>query len=147
MYLNSWIYGKKLGMKIGKSTKIELSAQIIHPRMVSIGNNTYIGDYCNIRPIDREIKIGNNVQIGQFVSIIGANHKFRKKNYAIAPDTFNSQTVIIENNVWIGANVIILPGVTIGEGAVIGAGTVVSRDVPKYAIFVGTPGSVIDYRR
>ncbi len=54
--------------------------------------------------------------------------------------------VVIGNDVWIGANAIILPGVNIGDGAVIGAGTVVTKDVPPYAIVGGNPARVIKYR-
>jgi maltose O-acetyltransferase len=54
--------------------------------------------------------------------------------------------VIIEDDVWIGARVIILPGVTVGSGSVLGAGAVVSRDVPPYAVVVGNTGRVVRYR-
>lgn len=52
----------------------------------------------------------------------------------------------INNDVWIGANAIILPGIEIGNGAVVGAGTVVTKDVPPYSIVVGVPAKVIKYR-
>lgn len=58
----------------------------------------------------------------------------------------SNRQVVIGNDVWIGANAIILPGVTIGDGAVIGAGAVVTRDVPDYAIVVGVPAKVIRQR-
>ena len=54
--------------------------------------------------------------------------------------------IIIGNDVWIGANAIILPGVTVGDGAIIGAGAVVTRDVPPYAIMVGVPAKILKYR-
>jgi len=54
--------------------------------------------------------------------------------------------VVIGNDVWIGANSVIMPGVTIGDGAVIGAGAVVTKDVPAYAIVVGVPAKVVKYR-
>lgn len=54
--------------------------------------------------------------------------------------------IIIGNDVWIGANTVILPGVKIGNGAVIGAGAVVTKDVPDYAVVVGVPAKVLKYR-
>ena len=57
------------------------------------------------------------------------------------------KSVKIEDDVWIGARVCILPGVTIGQGAVIGACTVVSKDVPPYAVVVGNPGVIKKYRK
>ena len=57
-----------------------------------------------------------------------------------------SAASVIGNDVWIGANAIIMPGVTIGDGAAVGAGSVVTRDVPPYAIVVGAPAKVIRFR-
>lgn len=54
--------------------------------------------------------------------------------------------VVIEEGVWIGESVIVLPGVTIGRGAVIGAGSVVPKDIPPYAVAVGNPARVVKYR-
>ena len=58
----------------------------------------------------------------------------------------DNRTVTIGNDVWIGANVVILPGVRIGDGAVLAAGAVVTKDVPAYAIVGGVPAKVIRYR-
>lgn len=55
--------------------------------------------------------------------------------------------VLIEDDVWIGANVIILPGVKISKGSIIGAGSVVTKNVPEYAIVGGNPARVIKYRK
>ncbi|MBE7081631.1 MAG: maltose O-acetyltransferase [Clostridiales bacterium] len=55
--------------------------------------------------------------------------------------------ITIEDDVWIGARVVVLPGVTIGKGSVIGACAVVSKDVPPYSVFVGNPGRVVKNRK
>jgi galactoside O-acetyltransferase len=54
-----------------------------------------------------------------------------------------SEPIVIEDKVWIGSNVVVLPGVTIGYGAVIGAGSVVTRDIPPMTVAVGTPCRVV----
>ncbi|GIN85255.1 hypothetical protein J6TS2_16410 [Heyndrickxia sporothermodurans] len=61
-------------------------------------------------------------------------------------DLHNNKKIVIGNDVWIGANVIVLPSVTINNGAIIGAGAIVTKDVPAYAIVVGSPARVIKYR-
>lgn len=58
----------------------------------------------------------------------------------------NDQDVVIEEDVWCGANVTILKGVTIGRGAIIAAGSVVTKDIPRYAIVGGVPAKVIKYK-
>lgn len=134
------------GMEVGDGTYIDPRAMIIQSKKIKIGKNTYIGAYCNIRPVDEEIIIGNDVQIAQFVSIIGANHRYEDRNLKISPDNLVSEKVVIEDNVWIGANAVITPGVTIGKGVVIGAGAVVTKDVPPFAVVGGVPAKVIKYR-
>lgn len=134
------------GMEVGDGTYVDPRAMIIHSEKIKIGKNTYIGAYCNIRPVDEEIIIGNDVQIAQFVSIIGANHRYEDRNLKISPDNLVSEKIVIEDNVWIGANAVITPGVRIGKGAVVGAGAVVTKDVPAFAVVGGVPATVIKYR-
>jgi maltose O-acetyltransferase len=55
--------------------------------------------------------------------------------------------VVVEDDVWIGARVIILPGVTIGTGSILGAGSVVAHSVPAYSVVVGNPGTVVKCRK
>ena len=63
-----------------------------------------------------------------------------------APKVEESKHTTIGNDVFVGANVTVLDGVTIGDGAVIGAGAIVSKDIPPYAIAVGSPIRIIKYR-
>ena len=84
------------------------------------------------------INIAKNVMIASGVKIISANHDFRKRNKQAKSNCIN-----IEENVWLGANVIILPGVTIGKNSVIGAGGVVTKDIQKNVVAVGAPAVVI----
>jgi acetyltransferase-like isoleucine patch superfamily enzyme len=58
-------------------------------------------------------------------------------------DCCSAEPIVIENDVFIGARVIILKGVVVGQGSVVGAGAVVTRDVPRYSIFAGNPGRVV----
>ena len=58
----------------------------------------------------------------------------------------NDQPITIEDDVWIGANVIILKGVTIGRGSIVGAGSVVTSNIPRYSIAIGSPAKMIKQR-
>lgn len=112
-----------------------------------IGDKTYIGEYQNIRASGGIIKIGNNCNISQHISIIASNHNTAKDININQQGWDKKKTgVLIEDDVWIGANSVILPGVTIGKGAVIGAGSVVTKSIPEYAIAVGNPAKIIKYR-
>lgn len=112
-----------------------------------IGDNTYIGEYQNIRASGGIIKIGNNCSISQHITIIASNHNTAKDININQQGWDKKKTgVLIEDDVWIGANSVILPGVTIGKGAVIGAGSVVTKNIPEYAIAVGNPAKIIKYR-
>ena len=78
--------------------------------------------------------------------IISSIHNYDFGDAIPYDDTIISKDVVIEENVWLGNRVIILPGVTIGEGAIIQAGSVVVKDIPKYAIAGGHPAKVFKYR-
>ena len=74
--------------------------------------------------------------IGRYMKTVGDNEKLPE----------NDKDVIIENDVWVGANVTILKGVEIGEGSIVAAGSVVTKSVPPYSIVGGVPARVIKAR-
>ena len=85
------------------------------------------------------VKIGNRCQIGNYSLIMDNDY------HQIGDKTMlgHSRPIILEDDVWLGARVIILKGVTIGQGAVIGAGSVVTRDIPARSVAVGQPARVV----
>lgn len=110
-----------------------------------VGNNVSINRNTVIRGCFR---IGNDVAIAPNCTIIGANHIFQRTDIPIRQQGVGTRGgVVIENDVWIGANSVILDGVTIGEGSVIGAGSVVTKSIPPYCIAVGNPCQVIKSRK
>lgn len=114
---------------------------------ICIGYNTYIGENNNLRAADGIIKIGNNCLISQGVTIVTSNHKIEKNKLIIEQEWESKKgEVYIEDDVWIGANAVVLPDVTIHKGAVIAAGAIVTKDVPEYAIVAGNPARIIKYR-
>lgn len=114
---------------------------------LSIGNNVFIGEYNNIRAGGGSLSIGNDTFISEHITIVVSNHSIRK-NELIRKQGWDTRKtgVSIGNDVWIGANSVILPGVHISDGVVIGAGSVVTRDIPPYAVACGNPAKVIKFR-
>lgn len=117
--------------------------------IMRIGENTYIGDFNNLRAAGGNIIIGNNCMISQHVNLIAANHVLPSRNQLIktAPWDKSRIHVIIGNDVWIGCGATILPGITIGDGAVIGAGSVVTKNINMYEIVAGNPARLIGSRK
>ena len=109
-------------------------------------NNTDIGKFCSIGP---NCCCGLGVHPTHGISTSPMFYSTAKQNgvtMCSKNDHPETKHIIIGNDVFIGANVTILDGVTIGDGAVIGAGAVVSKDIPPYAVAVGSPIQVIRFR-
>jgi acetyltransferase-like isoleucine patch superfamily enzyme len=124
---------------------------------IHVGKNTSLwGPGIYIYARGHAISIGNFCSIARDVSVHGYNHDPRRisthfigRNVLGRPieeEIVSRGPVRIGHDAWIGAGVHIMSGVTIGNGAVIGAGSVVSRDVPPYAIAVGSPAAVLRFR-
>lgn len=119
----------------------------------SIGEYTAIGRYTKIT----HTTIGKYCAISWDCTINALNHPYSALTISAFPyvpyvgnfvtsRTQKYKNVVIQNDVWIGANSVIMPGLTIGNGSVIGAGSVVTKDVPDYAIVTGVPAKVKKYR-
>ena len=133
---------KKYAKSVGKNVNIGLKC-FIH-KNTEIGNNSGVGFACEI---NNGVKIGDNVMMGPQVLIYTQNHCTSDVNVPMREQgMLGLKNVIIQDDVWIGARVCILPGVTIGKGAIVGACAVVSKDVPPYSVFVGNPGRVVKTR-
>lgn len=92
------------------------------------------------------LTIGRYVHIGQGLTVFTTNHNYRSIRSIPYDNTVIARPVTLEDCVWIGAEVRIVPGVTIGEGAIVGMGAVVTKDVPKGAIVGGNPAQILGYR-
>ena len=107
---------------------------------VVIGDHTRIGLHNTIiGPVD----IGSHVNLAQGITVTALNHNFSDTNKRIDEQGVSTNPVTIEDDVWVGANAVILPGVTIGEHCVVAAGAVVTKDVPPHSLVAGVPAKVI----
>jgi len=133
-------------LKIGKNVFIDYGVYCRFPRKIEIGDEVTISSGVKLFPSfhnkEAKVIIKNNVRIGPGVYILGAGHDYKYRNL---PDT--GDTILIEDDVWIGARSIILQGVTLNKGAVVAAGSVVTRDVPSDSIVGGVPAKFIMERK
>lgn len=93
-----------------------------------------------------KIHIGDDVLVGPNVIFRAANHSTEKVDVKIKSQGHKPGTIVIGNNVWLGANAVILPNVTIGEGSIIGAGSIVNKDIPSFCLAAGVPAKVLRLR-
>lgn len=114
---------------------------------IQIGHRTWIGEYNNLRAGGGDIIIGNDCLISQFCTLIASNHETgAEQPIASQGARVDKSGVVLEDDVWLGAGVVVLPGVVIGQGAVIGAGSVVTKKIPRGEIHAGVPARRIGVR-
>ena len=110
-------------------------------KIVAKLNQINIGSFCSI---------ASGVQIQEYYHKYNRVSSFFVSQYffkgSLQEDTFSKGDIVIEDDVWIGANSVILSGVCIGRGSIIGAGSIVTKDIPRYSIVGGNPARVIKTR-
>ncbi len=107
---------------------------------VIIGDHTRVGLH---NTIIGPVTIGSHVNLAQGITVTALNHNFADSEKRIDEQGVSTTPVVIEDDVWIGANAVVLPGVRIGNHSVIAAGAVVTKDVPPHSIVAGVPAKVI----
>jgi acetyltransferase-like isoleucine patch superfamily enzyme len=148
---------------------VVLDAKGKENRGLELGENVYVGrnsilsckegsifiaDYCNISAncsllSETEIKLGKYCFLAGYCFLVaGGNHSFDNITTPIMfQPSFTKGGILIADDVWLGAGVIVLDGVTIGQGSVVGAGSVVTQPLPEYSVAVGSPAEKIKDRR
>lgn len=133
---------KALGCKMGKNNVFHFGTEIRGIENISLGDGNIIGDKALLDG-RRGLCIGNNVNISSNVSVYTLQHDHRDPDFNCCTE---GGRVIIEDRVWLGSNVIVLPGVRIGEWAVCCAGCVVTKDVEPYDVVAGIPAKKVNER-
>lgn len=162
MYAWRWLF-KKCG-----SARFGTGISVIACRNISIADNVRIGRGCIVTASNGELELGSHVAISPLCHIAADNGNIEIRSYtAIGPGTVlrssnhcfvdkelpimfqghNTGRIIIEDDVWIGANCVVTPDVRIGKGAIVGAGAVVTHDVEPYSIVAGVPAKEIGKRQ
>jgi maltose O-acetyltransferase len=128
----------------GKNIKIQRSVYI------GSGNNIVIGNNCQINELARldNVVIGNNVMIARESIILGKMHESNDVNVPMNEQGVKDvRQTIIEDDVWLGLRVVVMPGVTISKGTIIAAGAVVTKDTEPFSIYGGVPAKLIKRRK
>ncbi|WP_159588594.1 acyltransferase [Chelativorans xinjiangense] len=148
------------GASIADTAYVAAEARIFTDRFV-LGEHAWIaghalvrgdvefGAHCTVNPyacISGKVVCGDGVRIASLVSIVGFNHGFDDPDRPIHTQPHETLGIVIEDDVWIGANAVIVDGVTVRRGAVIAAGAVVTKDVPEMAVVAGVPAKVVRRR-
>lgn len=136
---------KSMGAKIGKRVVFYPGIWITPARNLILGDDVDLAKDV-ILTTRGGVTIGDRVLVGYRTQILSTDHTVPDRNDKIFHAGHNEKPVIIENDVWIGANCIITSGVTISEGSVIAAGCVVTKNIPPFSIYGGVPAKLIRKR-
>ena len=127
-------------VRVGRKTNIYRACELRSPWKISIGEGTSIGDHC-ILDGRAGLSIGSSVNLSTGVWIWTQQHDKDDREFKVV-----GKGVVIEDYVWLGGRVIVLPGVRIGKGAVVASGSIVTKDVPPFAVMAGMPARKVSER-
>lgn len=104
---------------------------------ISLGTQSHLGAYCLVNAVEGSITIGNNVAIGPGCKILSYSNSYQSGE--LVTESKTTAEVVIGNNVFIGANTVILPGTKIGDNTIIGAQSLTKGTLQGNAIYAGSP--------
>jgi len=154
-FIHTWgkacIVRRRTRMDILPFNKFSLGSKSVIEDFATINNgvgDVWIGSGSTIgmgNVIIGPVSIGNNVILAQNIVVSGLNHGYENVDIPPVMQKETTHPIIIEDDVWIGANSVITAGVTIGKHVVIGGGSVVTKSIPPFSVAVGNPAKVIKH--
>lgn len=140
--------GRFIALRRNRIEAIDRHGSLKFSPILIFGDNVTMEYDCHIAAINR-IEIGKNVLIASKVYISDHSHGgTTKSDISLPPNDrpiISKGPVLIEDNVWLGENVVVLPNVRIGHSAIIGANSVVTKDIPACVLAAGSPAKIIKY--
>jgi galactoside O-acetyltransferase len=166
--LRVWYY-RRLFRTLGTQVSLDPGLRVRGAKNIEIGNRFFAGIRCALladgdgritigervalnanvelnASIRGNLLIGNNVLIGPGVLVRTSDHSFERRDVPIWSQGHKASDVVVEDDSWLGAGVIVLGGVRIGRGAIVAAGAVVTNDVASYAVVGGVPARLLKER-
>ncbi|MCK9291193.1 MAG: acyltransferase [Bacteroidales bacterium] len=152
-FLNPFIHHKAKGARIRRRTRID----VMPFNRFSVGRNSTIEDFATVNNgvgdviigertriglgcvVIGPVYIGNDIMFAQNIVVSGLNHGYQDIHSPPSLQAVETKQIVIEDDVWIGANAVITAGVTIGKHAVIAAGSIVTRSVAPFTVVGGNP--------
>lgn len=135
---------KRIFKHCGDNINIEHGANFGTGIGISIGHNSGLGVNCKV---PSNITIGDNVMMGPNCTILDRNHIFNHTDIPMIQQGYTERKpTVIEDDVWIGCQVLIMPGRTIKKGSIVAGGCVLCKDFPDYSIIGGNPSKMIKRR-
>jgi acetyltransferase-like isoleucine patch superfamily enzyme len=134
-------------LKLGTGVSLSPTVSFANPERIEIGDRVGIGAYCTLwaGPSTGKIIIGDDCLLGPNILITAANYRFNDGS-PVTKQSMDEADVVIGRDVWLGANVTVLPGVEIGDGAIVGAGSIVTKFISPMDIAIGSPAKKIGKR-
>lgn len=131
---------RMFGARIGRNVLVRPTVRIVYPWKLSIGDNSWIGDFAELYTLG-PIEIGRNAVVSQYAYLCTGSHDHR----SLALD-ITAEPIVVEDEAWVAAGAFVFPGVRIGRGSVVSARAVVRRDTEPMGIYLGDPAVRIGSR-
>lgn len=157
LFINPFVHKKGKNARICRNTRMD----VMPFNNFVLGDNSTIEDFCTVNNGVGDVLIGNRCRIGmsnvligpvtigndvilaQNIVMSGLNHGYENIHLPPHNQPVTKKKITVGDEVWIGANVVVVAGVTIGKHAIVAAGSVVTKDVPAYSVAAGNPAKII----
>jgi acetyltransferase-like isoleucine patch superfamily enzyme len=128
--------------------RIHPSASLRCGRNIYLGLNSHINQHCCIWASENsKIILGDNLLMGPGTRMFSSNHSAARQDIPMNIQPHIEKDIVVGDDVWIGANSVVVAGVEIGRGTIVAAGSVVTKNLPEYVIAGGVPARPIKDRR
>jgi acetyltransferase-like isoleucine patch superfamily enzyme len=159
------IIDRSMFKHIGTNVIFDEPAQILGPEHISIDDNVHLMHGIYISSCGKQVVIGSNTHFAPYAVLYGpltigkhcaiaahvvlasVGHGYDRVDIPMVKQPAQTKEIVLEDDVWIGANAVVVGGVRIGTGSIVGAGAVVTKDVPPFSVVGGVPARVIRDRR